>query len=421
MCKVSGYNVDTDEAFFSYEPGDLKTYFDYVKEEGHPIDFIANGGILNERSCLSTLYESSTKPGYFCLVYFLPILLEDDKNAANKIVAPPIDFCTRYGYHNLVYCGKCFDRINSIKQCIKCPVQKYCTECTPRLSCMGCTDEKLCIKCINKIKKMRVYKNSLEFCSECKDSTFCKKCDKTRSQKECKNCSSYIKRTTVKTKLKGNEVCHDCVKCDDCEDDSMCEDCTAKFGVTTCPKCPIKTFCTECSVKNNLELCDSCPPQANIIERCIIISIVELTPASKKIVSINIPKLCASTGEWIENGYLVQIFLDRDFLINPLVYSMGIGYYPMPINETVQFFKTNTDMLETQMCQMDMHGPICKYLGLYPGRLVRIERKSIIPNSADNDTVTYRLIVGISKVKKSRSKLKKNKKPIINASGINEE
>lgn len=423
MCGESGYDVKSDDAFFSYSPEDLEPYCEHLRPQQETNPIFTNGAPYNIRTCLSTFYESKSRKGFFCVVYFLPQKNTEGPKARKIILNSPIDLVSKYGYHNPVYCSDCVIRINSTKQCIKCPPQKHCTKCKLSLSCRNCLPNSFCSKCANKLRKFKQYRFTLDFCENCEDGKYCDACDDVRKSKECKNCTSYKIRHSMKVsrKSKVNDFCIECIKCENCTDE-LCEDCSTKYNFTPCVNCPLKKFCYDCNAERKIDsFCDNCPVQTDIIERCIIVSASELTPDSKKTATVNMPKVNASTGEWIENGCVVQVYLDRDLSYNPLLHDMGNRYYPLSTEESVAFFRANKNVTENQMPRMDAFGPICKYLGLYPGKLVRIERNAVIPNSSDECTVSYRLVVGVSNVKKSRVKVKKVRQVAVQSDISNEE
>ncbi len=418
MAKASGYNVEEDLPVMDYKPSDIKAYYEYAESnaESNAIrKALIVGNQLTKRSALSTLYESNDRPNHYILFCFIP-LPENSKNAGKDVVIIPANLCKSYTPMKQQYCSSCIEEFNTYKRCLKCPQQHYCEECTESLKCENCLENKFCTACTAKLKKINVYKLAREKCPNCTDKDFCKLCNEMRKNAECKECTNTKKQSD-------KDACSNCLsklQCKDCPEvmpetkkgkkskTGFCEDCDIKINFERCEKCPPVIFCSECTRKYDIKPCKKCPPSPQIIERCVIISELQLTPEAKQVVSGNIPRIRASTGEWIETGTLFQIFLDHDILYNPLIHSLGSNYQVMSTEETVEFFQNKDNhVTENQIFQLDMSLPISKYLGLFPGKLVRVERPILVPGSILTYEITYRLVRIIPIVKKNRRLVKK--------------
>lgn len=425
MAAASGYDISEDLPVLEYKPEDLHSYIDYAKDmaDTNAIRKAFNEqDLLTDRSCLSTIYESKDRPNNFVLICFVPVPKQKNMQSVKKpIIQIPVSVCARYTFSKQKYCTSCTKKFEGIKRCYKCPTQQYCDECTQSLKCDKCTEDKFCTTCVNKQRKINIYKLAREKCSTCKED-YCSTCEEMLSTQECKECSQ------IKT-LEDKDKCQTClskIKCKECpssneEGEEFCEDCETKFSFEKCKECPLQTFCRECVKTKNIIPCSKCPTPPQIIERCIIISESDLSSEAKQVAIANIPKIKASTGEWIETGCLIQVFRDYDVFYNPLVHSFGARYEVMSIEKTIEFFKSkDNNVTEGQMYQMDMSGPICKYLGLYPGQLVRIEREILIPGTMLTHEVIYRIVKLIPIVKKNRRRGLK-KRTVTTASGASTE
>jgi len=170
-------------------------------------------------------------------------------------------------------------------------------------------------------------------------------------------------------------------------------------------------YCPDCKD----ETCENCPPPPQIIVRCVIITEIPLTTDAKQVASANVPRIKASTGVPLETGCLIQTFMDHELSFDILAHSMGSRYQVMTREETIEFFKNSDDgsspnsVLESQIARIDMNGAICRYLGLYPGQLLRIERETVVPGTMLPYEITYRLVCSIPKIKKNRRRGLKDK------------
>jgi hypothetical protein len=163
------------------------------------------------------------------------------------------------------------------------------------------------------------------------------------------------------------------------------------------------------------EICEDCPPPPQIIVRCVIITEVPLTTDAKQVASASVPRIKASTGVPLETGCLIQTFMDYELSYDILAHSMGSRYQVMTREETIDFFENADDgsspnsVSESQIARIDMNGAICRYLGLYPGQLLRVERETVVPGTMLPYEITYRLVCSIPKIKKNRRRGLKDK------------
>jgi DNA-directed RNA polymerase subunit H (RpoH/RPB5) len=424
MAIAGNYNVDEDRPVLDYKPGDIRKYFDYAFENASS-NAIRNAlelkGQLTKRSSLSTLYESIDRPNHFILFYFVYTPKESSSKFVGKeIILIPNTLRTMYGPMKQKYCEECINNQNEIKRCFKCPTPQFCKTCTESLKCENCPENKLCPTCVVKLRKMNIFSLAREKCGMCTKSEYCQRCKEMRSGQECKECANFTKQSE-------KDSCQNCIsklKCKDCDPSrteekgkskskkeiEFCEDCQTKFDFKKCEECPPPNFCNECIKINKIKPCKDCPPPPQIIERCVIITETQLSPDAKQVASANIPRIKASTGEWIEVGCLVQVYMDYEMFYNPLVHSLGSRYQVMSTEQTIEFFKNkNNSVTESQIFQADMAGPVARYLGLYPGQLLRIEREILVPGTMITHEVVYRLIRLIPVVKKNRRRNLKKK------------
>lgn len=432
MMAMSGYNVDEDRPVLDYKPKDLEGYFKYAKNNSEDnavrralTDDLKGGTVMNQRSSLSVIYPSKKEKNRYALVFFVPIQKSlANKSVSNQIIQIAINICLKYVWKPQIYCGDCTGKLDDIKKCFKCPSQQYCGNCFDDLKCQKCEGNTFCNTCKKKMRKFDNYIISLEKCGNCTDEEFCEKCDNLRKEVECKDCDSFKIRNGDKSntldETKQCFTCLDNLKCPDC-DDNFCDDCEKKFGVSRCDKCPVRVFCKGC--QNDGEMkdfkpCKKCGPVPEIIERCVIVSELPLSSEAKQLVSTPHPKIKASTGEDLEVGCLTQVFMDYSFYINPLKYSSNCRFQVMSKAETIDFFTSKrNNVKESQIHQIDMLDPVCKYLGLIPGNFIRIERLQVVPGSISSIEVIYRHVRRIPKDKKNKRNMKKKIGTI--ASGTN--
>jgi|GEM_PF-6717914 len=363
MAMVSNYDVKEDEPVLDYESRDMESYFEYAYNtvESNIVRRALKYGdndkkidLLNERSCLSTFYESKSKPNHYIVFYFIPQQADTKSQTAGvNLITPIISLCRQYPPSAQRYCADCLWTLNSFSRCLKCPLPQYCASCENTFRCDNCVNEtKMCSTCTTKAKKMYT----------------------TNEQEE----------------------------------------------VEYCDNCPQQTYCYDCQKTNIVKPCKKCPVAPQIIERCVIISEKPLTPdATNSAAAASVPRIHATTGEWVSYGCLTQVYMDYDLFYNPLVHSLGSRYQVMTTTETVDFFRNkNNTVTESQLFQMDMAAPVAKYLGLYPGKLLRIERDILVPGTIITHEVVYRLIRLIPLIRKNR---RRSKKESILASGAKKE
>jgi DNA-directed RNA polymerase subunit H (RpoH/RPB5) len=107
--------------------------------------------------------------------------------------------------------------------------------------------------------------------------------------------------------------------------------------------------------------------------------------------------------------------MDYELSYDILAHSMGSRYQVMTREETIDFFENADDgsspnsVSESQIARIDMNGAICRYLGLYPGQLLRVERETVVPGTMLPYEITYRLVCSIPKIKKNRRRGLKDK------------
>jgi DNA-directed RNA polymerase subunit H (RpoH/RPB5) len=434
MMSARGYDVSEDLPVLDYEPDELEDYFEYAKEAvdtnaiRSALMYDKGDSLLNLRSALSTLYESKERPDHYAMVFFVPIRRsKDNKSVSKQIIQIPIEVCLRYPWTKQTYCSDCSDKFDSIKQCSECPIQQFCEDTFDGYKCDECEDGNFCRKCKNKMRKFRNYLITYDRCENCTEEKYCDDCDKIREEAECKDCSSYKIRHGNKSKrLKPKDECNTCfdkLKCSDCTEDGLCDDCNKKYDPVGCENCPLKPFCEECMSSPKLAPCKNCPDSPKIIEQCVIISDVQLSSDAKQVATTPYPRVRATTGELLEVGCLTQVFMYQDFFFNPLKHNLGCRYQVLTTQQTIDYYKTDrNNVKEGNMHKLDMAGPICKYLGLYPGQMVRIERDSVVPGTIVETEIVNRIVNSIPIVKKNRRR-GANKKGVIVASGagVNEE
>lgn len=425
MAIAGNYNVDEDKPVLAYKTGDLEEYFEYAKSTADTNAIrkaYDEKDQLTNRASLSTLYESKDRPNHFILMCFIPVPNKKfNKSISKDIITIGVSLCRDYLPQNQRYCSSCDEKQNKIKRCSKCPAQKYCKNCEENLKCTECPENSFCPACSTKLKKMNVYKLAREKCINCTQTEYCESCSNLRNAQECKECSQFATQEE-------KDKCNNCItklKCKECpsflekgkKGKNFCEDCENKMNFHRCKDCPFITFCNSCTKINNIKPCLKCPPPPQIIERCVIISEIDLSPEAKQVASANIPRIKPSTGDEIEVGCLIQVYLDKELLYNPLIHSLGSRYQVMSIEETIDFFQNpENNVTEYQIPQIDMAGPVCQYLGLYPGRLLRIERTILVPGSMIQYEIVYRLVRLIPIVRKNRRRnLKKTATNITSA------
>jgi len=382
IASACGYDTSEDDEVLAYKPKDIGDYYKYALNtiESNAIrSILHDNGQLSNRSSLSTLYESKDRPNHFILICFL-FIHKDLKQIGVEFVKPVMELCNLYMPSNQKYCNDCVKKHNKIKACLNCSQPQFCSDCITKLRCKNCDDEKLCNICINKMKKINIHNIINKKCGNCTKSDFCEAC---KSDQE----SSNVKNS-----------------CKDCKGELFsCEDCEFKKNFTKCEECPQFTFCNSCIKTKNITTCKNCPKAPQIIERCVLISEYPLTPDAKDKAAANIPRIKPNTGELISAGCLVQIYLDHELSYNPIIHSLGSRYYVMTTEETIKFFNNPDNYVtEFQIHQIDMHGTICKYFGLYPGQLLRIERDILVPGSMILHEIIYRIVRFIPIVRKNR-------------------
>ena len=81
----------------------------------------------------------------------------------------------------------------------------------------------------------------------------------------------------------------------------------------------------------------------------------------------------------------------------------------------------NNTVTEHQIHPIDSNEPICYYLGLFPGKVLRIERKQVVAGDMAGRGITYRVVKAIPNAKKSRSRGLKKKGEVVISGVIEEE
>lgn len=393
MLDLSGYDITDDEPVRKYKPKDMEAYYDHamndVKHNAIRRVLFENG-MLEPRSSMSNIYESYDRPNHYVVVFFAPIP-PPDKNSLGKIfITPAVSLCALYSHSKRKYCFKCTDKISKVKRCQQCPVENYCSSCIKNAKCTNCPDETWCGSCAVKVKNWSNFKLSMQHCSSC------------TPKEECK-------------------TCNDKVKCEDCTSDEFCSDCSKLKHLERCEDCPLQQFCRKCVGQKDLSYCDNCPPQPQIIERFIIITSLPLSVEAKVAATTNIPRIKASTGEWLEMGCVMQVFMDGEILYNPLINSLGSLYHILSVDEAISLFNSKDNSVsENQIPAMDSNEAICSYLGLYPGNVLRVERKQVIAGNLNSREITYRLVKAIPGATKMRKRGLVKKKGLV-VSGVLEE
>jgi len=382
MASSCGYDTSEDDAVLGYKASNMREYYNYAKDsiDSNAIrNTLDSHGYFSFRSSLSTLYESIDRPNHFILICFL-FIPDNVKQIGIDFVRPAIKLCQSYTDTNQKYCDECVIKHDKIKPCLNCPSQQFCTDCITKLKCENCEDEKLCNNCVNKMKKINTHNIINKKCNNCKKKNFCE------------NCTDLQNKNIIKN------------NCKDCKNELFsCEDCKLKKNFEKCQNCPQFTFCKSCIKSNNITPCKKCDKPPQIIERCILITEYPLSSDAKEKSSGNIPKIKPNTGELISAGCLVQVYIDHEILYNPLIHSLGSRYQLMTTEETIEFFNNPDNYVtESQIHQIDMQGAICKYLGLYPGQLLRVERDILVPGSMIQHEIIYRLVRFIPSIRKNR-------------------
>jgi DNA-directed RNA polymerase subunit H (RpoH/RPB5) len=189
-----------------------------------------------------------------------------------------------------------------------------------------------------------------------------------------------------------------------------CTKCTRNLkSIQECPRCTVHEKCTLCAEESK---CPDCPTSPQMIERFIIVAAYPLSDQADKIIPKKVPRIRPSTGEWIETGQLVQVFLDENLLYNPLINSLKSSYKVLSVKEGAKLFDNKgNNITEHQIHIIDSSDMVCKYLGLVPGNIIRVERKQVIPGSIPMFEIIYRLVRRIPEVRKNRKRTVK-KKPV---------
>ena len=420
MLALSGCNIDHEKDILEYDTRDMQGYMDFL--ENNPganivTQTLSNKNIYSDRSMMSSIYRHNDNPNHYTLVYFVPTLIEETKSVSKVMISPVVDICVKNSFSNQEYCKGCENKLEKIKQCHECPTQKYCDGCVQDISCDNCVGG-MCSECVSKIEKHNRYNLSIKRCKDCPKGDMCRNCIRTRKHVECKQCPSHMidageDYDNEGEKYRRYDPCVPCMnemKCENCDEDEFCNLCSAKSKIEKCDNCPTKQFCMKCAVKHGVKRCDSCPQAPEVIMRCVIISETEPSPKAKQAATANIPKIKASTGEWLENGCVMQMFLDSEILIKPLIHSMGSRYQVLTTQEAVDLFTSPTNAIkEDQIYQLDMFRPISKYLGLYPGKVVRVERDILIPGTMLTKELIYRRVTLIPFLAKKRNRKAVNK------------
>jgi DNA-directed RNA polymerase subunit H (RpoH/RPB5) len=430
MMKLSGYKTEDDDPVLNYEVEDLPEYFDYARDDikNNAIrKLLSESGFLKvERCCFSTAYESRARPGYFAVVYFAPPPQAPSSSIGKSLIAGPFSLCGTYPFAKQVHCTSCVRSLKDIKKCPRCPAQQYCPDCIEDLKCPNCVTEKWCPGCTTRIKRWTNYKLSLQQCKNCpqkdENKSYCETCTHSREQHSCKQCYRNPEGNLDK------ETCESCMsslKCENCPSESFCEQCDKIrekiMEDRTCSNCPETQLCKKCVQKNKFEPCKRCPPPPQIIERFIVIAEASLSPEAKVAISGGIPRIKPSTGEWVETGQLVQIFLDEELFYNPLINSLKSSYKVLSPEEGAKLFDDEgNNITEHQIHLIDFSDVVCKYLGLFPGNVLRVERKQVVPGSIPMFEIIYRLVRLIPSVRKSRKRGTK-KKPVVISGAVDED
>jgi DNA-directed RNA polymerase subunit H (RpoH/RPB5) len=403
MMALSGYDISDDYPVFSYKPKNMEAYFKYAKEdiEKNAIrKCLDKNKIMTDRSCMSTIYESKKRPNHYAVVFFAPTPPLKKNSISKTVIESPIALCGFFPFAKRSYCKSCSKSLTGIKRCPRCPIRQHCNECEEGAKCANCTEDSWCTTCSSKQKKWFNYRMSLQQCSQCPDEGgYCENCSSNRKLHTCEECKDEELTNTE------CESCLEKLKCDKCTSKKFCEECTKIRNVKDCDKCPTPSFCRECLTRSGFEPCERCPPPPEVIERFVIITQVPLSVDAKATASANIPRIKSSTGEWVETGCLIQIFLDRDMSYNPLIHTYMSTYHVLTIEEAIELFRNkDNNVSEHQIYQMDSNEQISKYLGLFPGNVIRVQRKEVVPGCMAKYQVIYRCVKNIPISRKNRKR-----------------
>lgn len=416
MMASSGYDVSDDLPVLSYKPENMKDYFEYAKDDTEKNAIrrcLHDNGIMTDRTCLSTIYESKIRPNHHSVVFFAPLPPSKKNSLSKSLIEGPVSLCALFPFAKRAYCGPCTESLTGIKKCPRCPIKQFCEDCEGDLKCEDCTKDKWCSSCSSRQKKWFNYRSSLQHCSKCpQEGGFCEPCSHDKSARSCEECK---KETNSSDKdCKG---CMEKLKCDKCTNKNFCTDCTKMKDVRGCEKCPNPQFCRECFTRSGFKACKKCPPPPQVIERFVIISHVPLSVDAKATASANVPRIKPSTGDWVETGCLIQVFLDREMSYNPLIHTYKSTYYILSIEEGVELFRSkDNNVTENQIYQFDSNEQISKYLGLFPGNVIRVQRKQVVPGCMAKWEVIYRVVRPIPISRKNRKRALKPTAEVVTSS-----
>lgn len=393
LMSFSGYDISDDEPVFNYSPHDMNAYFKHANEDTTKNairKILKDNDVLSSRTSMSNIYESKVRPSHYAVVFFAPIPPPDKNSVGKNFIEAPVSLCALYSFSKRKYCSKCTKKISKTDRCVQCPIENYCSECVKKGQCSKCTTGIWCDTCLVKIKKWSNFKLSEQRCESCP------------SKGECKTCSEKM-------------------KCEKCTPSKFCSDCSKIKNLKQCEDCPLPQFCRRCVSTKELDHCEDCPPPPQIIERFIIITALPLSVDAKEVATANKPKIKPSTGEWLEIGCVMQVFMDSKILYNPLINSLGSLYQVLSVDEAIELFSNKSNSVtEHQIHPIDSNEVICSYLGLFPGNVLRVERKQVVAGNIVMREITYRVVKAIPNSKKSRRRDLKKKAEIV-ISGVLEE
>lgn len=394
LLSFSGYDIEDEKAIFGYNPEDMDAYFDHVMSDTKKNAIrkvLDENDLLRPRSSMSNIYESIERPGHYVVVFFAPIPPQGKDSVGKKFIEPAVSLCALYSYSKRKYCYSCAKKVRKTGRCQQCPAENYCADCIKSSQCSKCTSDVWCGSCLSKVKSWSGFKLTAKHCEACTPNDECKHCEEK-------------------------------MKCETCTPNKFCKDCTKIKELKQCENCPLQQFCRKCTVDKDLGYCEDCPPPPQIIERFIIITALPLSVEAGSLASANVPRIKASTGEWLDIGCVMQVFMDNKILYNPLINSMGSLYQVLTTDEAIDLFNNkNNTVTEHQIHPIDSNEPICYYLGLFPGKVLRIERKQVVAGDMAGRGITYRVVKAIPNAKKSRSRGLKKKGEVVISGVIEEE
>lgn len=97
----------------------------------------------------------------------------------------------------------------------------------------------------------------------------------------------------------------------------------------------------------------------------------------------------------------VQIFFDDDMMYDPIANQFGGKYELLSEEEEINLLKKNR-LTKSQFPRCSDIIPY--YYGIKPGRIMKVTRKILVPNTSINEEITYRLVQARSQEKPKTTK-----------------